>query len=521
MKKYIFFLLLLSFGYSILEKESFPLGIYNFYYKNKQYLTYENDIVKIAFSEKIEYNTFFRIKKSQDNNNFYHIENLDGTLNLCGVSELKFSSDKNSKNLEWSFIEKNNNKYIIQNKNGCYITLKRNNLLCQNKKDNAIQFNITILYEEVNNTEEEIKLIENEPIDVFIKYIDLSDRTLVRKGIPQIFKDQENDELKYNVRSIIKNIPWVRKIYIVMPNEKIRFFKDYELIKDRIVYVKDIDLIGFDSSNVYIFHYNAWNLKKFGMSENYILMDDDFFIGKPLKKTDFFCVKDGKVVPLIITNRFYSVGENRVKYKIKNFKKKMIEAPSQSHFHYDYSKEITYLLDFEIFKNKKLIVPAVTHNAIPCNMEETKELYDIVKESEYRVPTLESLFREDDALEFHALYQGYVFNKYKRKVHNLPPGYIDADLVLEKSFNYSLFCINTDSGKYSSLSRDKTKIAMEYLFPEPTPYEKIDFQLLPNVSYNVIYKSEKEKELLKKKYNIAIIILIIIIILLFFIIYKK
>ena len=112
MKKYIFFLLLLSFGYSILEKESFPLGIYNFYYKNKQYLTYENDIVKIAFSEKIEYNTFFRIKKSQDNNNFYHIENLDGTLNLCGVSELKFSSDKNSKNLEWSFIEKNNNKKI-------------------------------------------------------------------------------------------------------------------------------------------------------------------------------------------------------------------------------------------------------------------------------------------------------------------------------------------------------------------------------------------------------------------------
>ena len=395
-------------------------------------------------------------------------------------------------------------------------------LLCQNKKDNAIQFNITILYEEVNNTEEEIKLIEKEPIDVFIKYIDLSDPTLVRKGIPQIVKDQENDELKYNVRSIIKNIPWVRKIYIVMPNEKIRFFKDYELIKDRIVFVKDIDLIGFDSTNVFTFHFNSWKLKKFGMSENYILMDDDFFIGKPLKKTDFFCVKDGKVVPLIITNKFYSAGENKAKYKINNFKKKMMDAPIQSHYHYLYSIEITYLLDFKIFNNKKLIVPEVTHNAIPCNMEETKELYDIVKESEYRVPTLESLFREDDTLEFHALYQSYVFNKYKRKVHNVPPVYIDANHVLEQSFNYSLFCIHTGSEKYTALSRDKTKIAMEYLFPEPTPYEKIDFQLMPNISYNVIYRNEKEKELMKKEYNVVKkILIIIIIILLVFIIYKK
>jgi hypothetical protein len=37
---------------------------------------------------------------------------------------------------------------------------------------------------------------------------------LNRTGINQIFKDENCDELKYSLRSILQNIPWVRKIYI-------------------------------------------------------------------------------------------------------------------------------------------------------------------------------------------------------------------------------------------------------------------------------------------------------------------
>ena len=520
MKKYILFFLLFSFGDSILEKESFSFGIYYFFYNNKQFLTYENNFVKIAFSEIINHNTHFRIKKSPDNNNYYHIENLDGNLKLCGeYGNIKFSSDENSSNLEWTFIESNNKRYIIQNKNGCYITFKNNKLFCQNSRDNVIKLNITKFYEEVNHTEEEIKLIEKEPIDVFIKYIDLSDRTLVREGIRQLFKDEENDELKYNVRSILKNIPWVRKIFIVMPNDKVRFFKDYELIKDKIVYVKDKDLVGFDSANVFVFQFNAWRLEKFNISENFIIMCDDYFIGKPLKKTDFFYVKDGKVVPLIVTNDFVNLGEHRSKYNKVNFKKRWRRP--QSNWHFDYSRENTYLLNLKIFNKKKLIFPFFTHNALPCNLKEVKEIYDLTYNSEYRADTLESLYREPEGLIFQVFYLGYTFIKYNKKVHNIPHKYIDAGRVFEASFNYSLFCINTGSDKYSTLSRDKTKIMMEYLFPEPSPYEKINFTFIPNVSYNVIYENEKEKELMKMEYNIAIIISVIIILILLYFIYKK
>ena len=45
-------------------------------------------------------------------------------------------------------------------------------------------------------------------------------------------------------------------------------------------------------------------MKKFGISDNIIIMDDDCFIGNSLNKSDFFYVKNGKVVPLIINENF-------------------------------------------------------------------------------------------------------------------------------------------------------------------------------------------------------------------------
>ena len=48
-------------------------------------------------------------------------------------------------------------------------------------------------------------------------------------------------------RSILSNIPWIRKIFILMPTKKVRYFKEYNIIKDKIIYVKDKDLLGYDS----------------------------------------------------------------------------------------------------------------------------------------------------------------------------------------------------------------------------------------------------------------------------------
>ena len=102
--------------------------------------------------------------------------------------------------------------------------------------DNSIKFTLFKLYEEVKHKPEYDKFIEEEPVDVVIKYIDLNDQNLKREGIKQIKKDEDNEELRYSVRSILENIPWIRKIFIIMPNEKVRFFKPIGEINEKIVY---------------------------------------------------------------------------------------------------------------------------------------------------------------------------------------------------------------------------------------------------------------------------------------------
>ena len=157
-------------------------------------------------------------------------------------------------------------------------------LVCNNKGDNFFNNDILInknflflflkLYEE-GDIKKHLKIINKEPIDIVIKYIDLTDNNLNRIGINQMYKDQDNEELKYAIRSILKYIPWIRKIFILMPNDKVKFFKSVEEIKYKIIYIKDKDFLGYDSANIYAFTFNLYKLENFGVSKNFIYMEDD------------------------------------------------------------------------------------------------------------------------------------------------------------------------------------------------------------------------------------------------------
>ena len=145
--------------------------------------------------------------------------------------------------------------YYIQNKKtGCYweLDFSDNNyeLTLRQISDTSLlsdknEFLFIELYKNVNMNNSE--LLEKEPIDVLITYIDLSDEKLNKTGINTIQKDYDNGEIKYCVRSILQNIPWIRKIYILMTNENVKYFLPKEEISDKILYVKDKYLFGFDS----------------------------------------------------------------------------------------------------------------------------------------------------------------------------------------------------------------------------------------------------------------------------------
>ena len=497
MKKVVLFLLCLIFINTV--EEYFKSGVYNLFLNKKKYLVFKNNKLTISKSRKCEEKSNFRLTKL--NGDEYYIEFAKDNFKLSlSNGKIELISEENNEKDKWSFVESGDKKYAIKNKNNCFITLNNNDIKCRDSNiKNALKFSLEIIYEEVNHTPEDLKLIENEPVDVLIKYIDLSDPTLVREGIPQIVKDENNEELKYNVRGILKNIPWARKIFILMPNKRVKYFKDYDLIKEKIIYVYDKDLIGYDSSNSLAFQYRYWMMEKFNMSENFILMDDDYFIGKPLKKSDFFYVENGRVVPAIVTRIFTEINLKSIQKDRKYLKiiKNLKRAQSTEHFMY--SMDTAYLLTLKTLRSP-LVIPKFTHNAIPCNTKDVKELYDIVYNSEFKYSTLDALFRHDENVQFQTFLLAYTFSKYNKKVSSIEYAYIDNNDSLHADYSCPLFCINTGSDGYTKLSFMKSRLVLENIFSEPSPYEIFNYSYVPSLAKNIIIdmetemKEEKEKE---------------------------
>ena len=112
-----------------------------------------------------------------------------------------------------------------------------------------------------------------------------------------------------------------------MPNEKVKYFKPIEEINDKFVYIKDKDLLGFDSANSNAFQFSLWKMAQFNLSENFILMDDDYFIGKPINKSQFFYYNDEqkKVLPCIVSEKFKLIQKKKIFMEYDNLVKKRDE----------------------------------------------------------------------------------------------------------------------------------------------------------------------------------------------------
>ena len=442
-------------------------------------------------SNKIKAHLYFnKVKNKADifyninliiNNSKLCIDETNASLSFCE----NITDDESSK---WNIIKNKNQNYIIQNKAtkkyiGINNTTEKNatkillNINCE--QNNATKFQFFKTFQEYipKNT----PLLEKEPIDVLIKYIDLKDKNLQRKNIKQSKKDFDNEELKYCLRSIFLNIPWIRKIFILMPNDHVKFLKSQDEIKERIIFVKDNDLIDFDSSAINVFQFNLWKMKKFGMSENFILMDDDYFINKPIKKEEFFYEENGKILPLIITNDFYLINKKELNSKYNNYFSKFQKDKNFN----SYSQEEVFLfrqlssIKFisQLFKdnqknNNNLIEGSFTHNAIPLKLSDIKEVYDIVYNNDkYRNETLFSLEKSIYSLHFQSFILNYLLNIDKRKVHRISNIVLDIQDYNKFENNEKLFSINLSDKDYDENIFILEKIYLEKIFNISSIYE--------------------------------------------------
>ena len=260
------------------------------FFYNFNFFNYERRPLKPNFN--IMKKSKNNINDSINDEDFYFIKYNSKGKYITAKNNTNYLIDSNILDEDfslWKIIPKINEEnklvYYVQNKKTkkFWEFLYNDTLMLSEKNISDLNKSNEFLFIELYKEAEKIdsKLLDEEPIDVLIKYIDLTDEKLNRTGIKQIKKDFDNGELKYSVRSILKNIPWIRKIFILMPNEKVRFFKEPEEISEKIVYIKDKDILGFDSESSSVFQFNLFKMKKLGLSENFILMDDDCFIALP------------------------------------------------------------------------------------------------------------------------------------------------------------------------------------------------------------------------------------------------
>ena len=254
-----------------------------------------------------------------------------------------------------------------------------------------------------------------------------------------------------------------------MPNEKVKYFKPYDEIKEKIVYVKDKDILGYDSANIYAFTFNLFRLEKFGLSTNFIYMDDDFFIGKHLKKSNFFYYEENekRVVPSLLNSQFKQIIKEK-KLSLYNYLlAKKDSFRSQGFKAWLLSLVSTEKFFLEYYPNLTLFNPAPTHNAISYNIQDLKEIYDIILNNyKYANETLNSIERHILTLQTQHFVDLYALNIKHRKVHRIISNFITMKKIRLKYLYVDLFVINTDGNiKYTEKDyiREKKYWKLDFL----------------------------------------------------------
>jgi hypothetical protein len=212
-------------------------------------------------------------------------------------------------------------------------------------------------------------------------------------------------------------------------------------------------------------------------------MDDDYFIGKPINKNEFFYEDKGEVFPALITADYYEINKEEIQIILKQIlsSKRNLGTHSEKVFLAKQIRALLFMYDIfgndDIRYNKKLIEPAFTHNAIPMKISDIKEIHDLVFDKyDKGKEMLFSKERSINDLQFQSLYMAYVKNKYDRKVSIIHSEFYDlfqAENIIEnKNEKIKLFVINTSPRNYRDILFMKEKQILYKLFPERTIYEK-------------------------------------------------
>ena len=114
---------------------------------------------------------------------------------------------------------------------------------------------------------------------------------MLLKGIPEVeelngmVRFENHDELRYSLRSVFENLPWINHIYLITNKQRPTWLKEHP----KITVVDHTEIIPSELlptfSSVVIENYLT---KIPGLNEHFLYFNDDIFINRHLSPREFF-----------------------------------------------------------------------------------------------------------------------------------------------------------------------------------------------------------------------------------------
>jgi hypothetical protein len=283
----------------------------------------------------------------------------------------------------------------------------------------------------------------------------------------QVGRYNENEELKYSIRSVYKNFPYFRNIYVIVKDGQ---KPDYLKFDDRLKLVNHSEIIPKE----YLPTFNSMAIEAYihhieGLSEHYIYFNDDLFVLQKLG-VDYFIDKEG--IPIMCDNRdfCYKKFDRNSLYKEYSF------SDGQAFNNY----LLDYLVEPEKCRPHIAHIPKIYRRSYDYVIEETFKQYyfkdSLLNHTNIYDLTGSSKFRRNYNLFLNAFIKPYLYKKwFGCKSKEFSEEYVT--LRKNRSIEYLLnskkdfAVVNEGWNDITQKEINNYFEVMEKLYPEKSPHE--------------------------------------------------